>query len=37
MQRRIEVFNEVVLLCLCYHFVLFADDIWDEGERDLFG
>ena len=37
MQQRIEVFNEVLLLCLCYHFVLFADDVWEEGERDQFG
>lgn len=37
MQRRIEVFNETLLLILCYHFVLFTDDIWEDGEREAFG
>jgi len=37
LQRRTEMFNEMLLLCLCYHFVLFADEIWDDGERNFFG
>lgn len=28
MQRRVEITNECLLVCLCYHFVIFADIVW---------
>ena len=29
--------NEVILVGICYHFILFADPIWDEDLREAFG
>ena len=29
--------NECLLVCLCYHFILFADIIWEASMRQGFG
>ena len=29
--------NEVILVGICYHFVLFADPIWEDDMRDNIG
>ena len=36
-QRRIEMMNEVLLVCICYHFIFFADPRWDDYWREIFG
>ena len=36
-QKNIEMMNEVILVGICYHFILFADPIWDEDLREAFG
>ena len=36
-QHRIEIVNELILVCLCYHFVLFADQMWEMSFRDHVG
>ena len=37
MQRRLEIMNECILICVCYHFVLFANPIWSDGFREQLG
>lgn len=37
MQYRVELLNELLLVCICYHFVLFANDVWDREFRDQIG
>jgi len=36
-QHRIEIVNELILVCLCYHFVLFADEMWEMSFREHVG
>ena len=36
-QRRVEVVNEFLLLCLSYHFVLFVDQRFDSKKQVDFG
>ena len=36
-QQRIEIINELILICLCYHFVLFADQMWEMSFREHVG
>ena len=37
LQQRVELFNEWILVCLCYHFVIFADSTWEPRLRDYVG
>lgn len=37
MQQRTEMMNEMLLVFICYHFVLFADDVWDVEFREQVG
>ncbi len=36
-QRRIEVMNEFFLMAICYHFVLFANPVWEQSLREKIG
>ena len=36
-QRRFEIMNECILICVCYHFFLFANPIWSEEFREQLG
>ena len=29
--------NECLLLCICYHFVVFSDIVWEKQLRDDIG
>ena len=37
LQQRVEVVNELILLLICYHFVLFADTVWEKSFREQVG
>ena len=37
LQKRVELLNEWLLVCLCYHFVIFADSSWSRYIRDKVG
>ena len=36
-QRRIEIMNECFLVCLCYHFLVFAEVVWTAKFRKIVG
>ena len=36
-QRRFEIMNECILICVCYHFVLFSNPVWSEEFREQLG
>ena len=36
-QRRFEIMNECILICICYHFVLFANPVWSADFREQLG
>lgn len=37
LQKRMELLNEWILVCLCYHFVIFADSSWERIIYDKVG
>ena len=36
-QKQIEMMNEIILVGICYHFILFANPIWGDNMRDTIG